>query len=105
MLRNTSFPLAGCPSTVSQSFDWGPAVFNGPDAHRSTKGLIRQDSIADGACGSSGEECFGIAGCPGYRTLGCLKNRCGACCRAMDICKFHEEADAKKAAIAAKLNL
>ena len=51
-----------------------------------------------------GEECFGIAGCPGYRTLGCLKNRCGACCRAMDICKFHEEADAKKAAIAATMN-
>ena len=76
-----------------------------PDARSSTKGLIRQDSLAYGACGSSVEECHGIPGCPGYRNLGCLALRCGTCCKHFGYCKWHAELVRRQAEIAAKMNL
>ena len=76
-----------------------------PDARSSTKGLIRQDSLAYGACGSSVEECHGIPGCPGYRNLGCLALRCGTCCKHFGYCKWHAELARRQAEIAAKMNI
>ena len=105
MRGNTSVPLAGGPSRFRSPSHCGPLFSNGPDAPRSTKGLIRQDSLAYGACGSSVEECFGVPGCPGYRALGCLAWKCGECCKAAGSCSWHAELERKKKEMAAKMNL
>lgn len=97
--------LAGGPSRFRSPSHCGPLFSNGPEAPRSTKGLIRQDSLAYGACGSSVEECTGRRGCQAYRALGCLAFKCGDCCKAVGYCFWHSDQDRKKKEAAARFCL